>query len=97
MRKISEDAYNAFIHNRRFNKGNTAVVVSDAQVSMMLFGNMIAKKTLEGTYISSGGYHPTVTTRDRLSAFVDISICKGEFIIKNKKWDGEWTNINQFN
>jgi len=99
MRKISREAYSAFMDRRKFKKGNTEVDVDGPyDMNMYLFGNRIAKMEGEDIYISSGNYHPTATTRDRLSAFVNISIYKGDFIINNRiKWDGEWTNINEFN
>ena len=99
MRKIDEKAYNAFINRKRFRSGNTNVDIDmNGNVVMELFGNKIARTHKGDILISAGGYIPSVTTRSRLSMFVNISLYKGEFIINNRiKWDGEWTNINQFN
>lgn len=98
MRKISRDAYDAFINRKRFSSSNTNVVIEDGEAKMYLFGNLIAKTEDGETFISDGGHSPSNTTRDRLNAFsqVWLSINKGSFIIDQKrKWDGEWTNINK--
>ena len=98
MRKISGDAYNAFINRKRFSSSNTNVVIEDGEAKMYLFNNMSAKTEYGEIFISSGGHVPSNTTRDRLNAFsgVWLSICKGSFIIdRNRKWDGNWTNINE--
>jgi len=99
MRKIDEKAYNAFMNRKRFRSKNTNVDVDmNGNVVMELFGNKIARTHNGNILISAGGYHPTVTTRSRLSMFINISIYKGDFIINNVyKWDGKWTNINDFN
>ena len=99
MRKVDEKAYSAFINRRNFNGGNTTVTIdNNGDASMYLFGNKIAKTEGSDILISSGGYKPTVTTRSRLSMFVNISKHNGRFIINNvKEWNGEWTNINEFN
>ena len=99
MRKIDEKAYNAFMNRKRFIGNNTQVVIDiDGDAIMSLFGNDIVRSNGKDIYISAGGFRPSVTTRSRLSMFVNISLYKGDFIINNRiKWDGEWTNINQFN
>ena len=97
MRKIDQQAYNAFINKQNYNSSNTRVEVNNGESYMYLFGNLIAKTEYGETLISSGGYRPSVTTRSRLSMFVNISICKGKFVINNKyPWNGEWININNF-
>jgi len=99
MRKIDEKAYNAFMNRKRFSSKNTIVMIDNRNdAHMWLFDNEIAKTKGEDIFISAGGYEPSVTTRSRLSMFVNISLYKGDFIINNRiKWNGEWTNINQFN
>ena len=99
MRKIDEKAYNAFMNRKRFIGNNTIVRLDDmGNAHMYLFSNKIARSDGKDIYISAGGFRPSVTTRSRLSMFVNISLYKGDFIINNRiKWDGEWTNINQFN
>ena len=97
MRKITEDAHEAFNNNKRFKSSNTEVRIEDGDTNMYLFGKHIAKKTNDDLYISDGNYGTSLTTRDRLNGFrsVHLRICKEEWIFDNKrKWDGEWINVN---
>ena len=98
MRKITNDAHDAFIKEKRFNLSNTRVeVIYENGVYMTLFGNTIAKKTINGVYISDGGYGWSKTTAERLSAFTNrLRGVKGEWILDEKSvWDGKWLKINQ--
>lgn len=98
MRKITIEAYQAFINKRNYSSSNTKVRTNNGESYMYLFGNLIAKTEYGETLISDGGYSPSVITRERLSAFINISIHKGKFIINNEyPWDGKWININYFN
>lgn len=95
MRKISEEAHEAFINQRRFKKGNTKVVVALDVRSMYLFGHEIVREDHEGLKITSAGFN-TRTTRDRLSAFINVRSVKGQLVIKNKfPWNGEWLNLTK--
>ena len=99
MRKISSDAYDAFVNRKRFSCSNTKVVVEDGEAKMYLFDNLIAKTEDGATFISGGGHIPSNTTRDRLNAFpqVWLSIKKGKWIIEQKIfWDGNWANVDLF-
>lgn len=99
MRKISKDAYDAFMNRKRFSSSNTKVVIEDGEAKMYLFDNMIAKTENGETFISGGGYQPSNTTRDRLNAFsgVWLSINKGRWIIAQKMiWDGNWASVDKF-
>jgi hypothetical protein len=96
MRKVSEDARNAFESRKRFSSSNTKVVIENGEARMYLFNNLIAKTENGDTFICDGGHQPSNTTRDRLNAFrhVNLRISKGQFILNEKrKWDGEWINI----
>jgi hypothetical protein len=99
MRKITSDAYNAFINNKRFKSSNTEVRIEDGETTMYLHGNKIAETQDNQIFISAGGYQPSRTTRERLNAFpeVHLSIKKGKWVIANKiAWDGKWTSLNKF-
>ena len=98
MKKITEDAYNAFIKRKRFKCRNTEVKIDDSGdfIFLYLFGNCIAR-TCEGiTYISDGGYGYSGTTAERLSPFkIKLRGVKGEWILNEKQvWDGKWLQIN---
>jgi hypothetical protein len=99
MRKISQDAYNAFINNRNFKSSNTIVLVEENKTSMYLHKNEIAKIEYGELFISDGGHGTSTTTRDRLNAFPEVwlSFRKGQwFVDKTVKWDGKWANVNLF-
>jgi hypothetical protein len=95
MRKITEYAHEAFANNRNFKSINTNVIVEDNITKMYLHGNCIAKKDNGKLFISSGKYHATRTTANRLNGFnfVNLRISKGRFILNEKAWDGEWINV----
>ena len=72
MRKITQNAANAFIAGRAFASGNTTVTVnSEGYISMYLHGNLIAKRGMCDTDIevSLAGW-PTVTTRERINGLL---------------------------
>lgn len=95
MRKISEEAYEAFTNRKRFKKGNTKVVAALDVCSMYLFGHEIVREDFEGLKIRSAGFN-TRTTRDRLSAFTNVRSIKGQLVINNKfPWNGEWLNLTE--
>jgi hypothetical protein len=97
MRKITKEAYNAFINKQRFTKKNTKVRIEEGEANMYLHDNLIAKTINGDIWISDGNYKPSRTTLERLKAFPNIKlrILKKEFIINEKmKWDGEWFKIN---
>jgi hypothetical protein len=97
MRKVSIEAKKAFEEGKRFKKGNTNVVVSLDVSSLYLFGHEIVRIDHEGLKIRTAGFN-TKTTRDRLSAFVNIKSIKGQLVINDKfPWDGKWLNLNDFN
>lgn len=98
MRDITKRAYSAFINRKRFTEKNTMIRIDDdGEAKMYLFGNLIAKTDGADTLICDGGYRPSRTTLERLSAFpgVKLRILKGEFIVNEQmKWDGKWFKIN---
>lgn len=96
MRKISVEAHDAFVNEKRFNKSNTRVEIIEGNPMMFLFDNLIAKKENGEIFVCDGGYGPSNTTRDRLNAFPEIWLGhkKGQWTVgKGIHWDGNWTNI----
>ena len=93
MRRISIEAKQAFEQGRRFRKNNTEVIVTLDACSLHLFGHEIVRKDHEGLKITTANYN-TNTTRDRLSAFVNVRSIKGQLVINNNyPWDGKWLNL----
>lgn len=97
MRKITKEASKAFFDRRKFKKDNTQVRVSENEnVSLWLFGYMIAW-TFDGKiYFSMRGF-PTATTRERLKGLgIDITQRNGEQYYKGNIincWDEYKTNL----
>ena len=95
MRKITREAYQAFINKEPFTKSNTVVQVSeDNTVTLLLFNNVIAKQVGGILSITSAGY-PTNTTKERLNAFPGVRIhqSKGVWYLNDIFWDGDWIII----
>lgn len=70
MRKITENAVNAFFAGRNWASGNTIVQADGRQVSMFLHGNKIAWRYTEHSdeiRVNMCGW-PTATTRERMNA-----------------------------
>jgi hypothetical protein len=81
MRKITENATNAFMAGRPFAQSNTAVMVNDGEVIMSLHGHPIAKRTEDGAlYVRSAGWE-TTTTKERLNGVCGVSVNQ-----KNWQW-----------
>lgn len=96
MRKITQSAYQAFIHKKPFAKSNTAVQVSEdgSVVKLLLHDNVIAKQVNGTLSITSAGW-PTNTTKDRLNALPGVCIhqAKGVWYLNDLFWDGSWTEV----
>lgn len=96
MRKIAKEAKEAFDKQARFTKSNTQVRVEGNVVYMYLFGRAIVKKENDEIFICNGNYDATITTADRLSAFIPVRKRKGQLIVKEKVvLDHNWLNINE--
>ena len=99
MRKITREAYQAFINKEPFAKSNTTVQVSeDGTVTLSLHGNIIAKQVNSTLSITSAGW-PTNTTKERLNSLPGVRIQqrKGVWYLNDLFWDGDWIIIDQFN
>lgn len=96
MRKITQEAYTAFINRRKYKRSNTEVSIENGDAYMYLFGNLIAYMEGRDLIISDGRYRPSNTTRERLSAFVRISISKGKFIVEGNYWDGKFLRFTNY-
>jgi len=97
MRKITQNAVNAFLQGSRFNDNNTSVEVLPNVTILSLHGNKIAylyndpERTLS---ITNCGWF-TNTTKDRLNAIPNVSIQqkKGVWYLNGKEWDGELIDV----
>lgn len=99
MRKITREAYQAFINKKPFAKSNTTVqVLEDGSVTLSLHGNIIAKQVNDTLSITSAGW-PTNTTKERLNAFPGVRIhqSKGVWYLNDLFWDGSWITVELVN
>ena len=95
MRKITREAYEAFINKEPFAKSNTTVHVSeDGEVTLLLHGNSIAKQVNGVLSICSAGW-PTPTTKERLNSLPGVKIhqSKSVWFLNDLYWDGDWITI----
>ncbi len=74
MRKITQEAVDAFCVGNTFNKSNTCVawdsyIGMPPRVTMYLHGNAIAYKDVTGLYVSCGGWTSN-TTKERLNGLL---------------------------
>ncbi len=91
MRKITTDAINAFYQNCIFKQSNTSVEVSGNETKLLLHGNVIARKEMNGRLtISNCGWF-TTTTKERLNGLDGVSIYQKdyEWFLNGKPWDGK--------
>lgn len=97
MRKITQNAINAFLSGKNYCEGNTSVQCSGYTVTMFLHGNDIATREIETgrIYISNAGW-PTATTKERLNGIPGVFIQqrKGTWYLNGVEWEGEWVLIN---
>lgn len=98
MRKITQQAVNAFNENRNFKSGNTEVKVQyPAATYLYLHGNLIAKKVDRAISVSIAGWN-TPTTRERLNGLGICSIQqkKGQLMLNGNRWDGGFTLVKEW-
>jgi len=98
MRKITEQAVNAFLNNETFNKSNMTVTSERNENKMYLHGNLIAKANEKGDiYISNAGWFSN-TTKERLNGLgqrLGFSIYQKnwEWYLDGDNWDGDWIKV----
>jgi len=103
MRKITQEACNAFETGKNYKKSNTEVVCHSDGFSafgksvtkiIMLHGNLIAYSSPKGTYISNGGWSSN-TTKERLNGLTGVHIHQKDFqwFLNGEAWNGDWVKI----
>ena len=99
MRKITEQAIASFMGGKDFKLANTEVEVIGYEVKLWLHGHAIAQWTTNtgDLFVTRAGW-PTATTRERLNGIQGVKVTQraGEQYLNGKKWNGEWTNLNQW-
>lgn len=97
MRKIDEQARDAFMNRKRFKSPNTEVKIVDGDSHLYLFGHLIAKLENDDLLINHCGWE-TKTTKSRLNSLpgVKIKIVKGDFMLHKMGYmEKGWINVNR--
>jgi hypothetical protein len=94
MRKITQEAIDAFTNKYNFHKGNTSVEHSTRVSMMYLHGNCIARLTSQGLEVNHQGYI-TNTTKERLNGIPGVHIQQKNFIwyLNGKEMLDGWNKI----
>lgn len=71
MRKITRDSINAFLHGRRFSRGNMTAAPGINGHTLRLHGHTIAVMTADAVILSDCGWQ-TTTTKERLNGLLEI-------------------------
>lgn len=96
MRKITQQAVNAFIAGRKFSSGNTTVEFTDhGHIVMTLHNNIIAIRYCDGdkaTEVTNAGWTSN-TTKERLNGILDTLSVSG---IYQRDWVWYWKDGVEF-
>lgn len=72
MRKVTQNAVNAFMCNSPFAQGNTTVTVVKGKTQLFLHGNLIAERNSKGAIsITNAGWFSN-TTKERLNGVLNM-------------------------
>ena len=95
MRKITEQATNAFRNNESFNSSNTTVTVNERDVALSLHGHIIALKNIKSgkIQISNKGWESN-TTKERLNGVIAYCGNGNTDKISQKTGTWYWTDRN---
>ena len=87
MRQISKDASQAFWNGQSFKRSNTEVRMTNVTVEFYLHGNLIAERSLlfDILRINHCGW-PTVTTKERLNAILNVGGYRDRIYQKDYSW-----------
>ena len=95
-RNITQNAVEAFMDGKKFNRDNTNVFVGESGTSSLhLHGNIIARRFPDGLIeISNAGWFSN-TTKERLNGIPGVSVVqrKGVWFLNGEEWNGEWKKI----
>jgi imidazoleglycerol phosphate synthase glutamine amidotransferase subunit HisH len=95
MRKITQDAINAFYNLQPFARDNTMVqILNNGEPDLMLHGHTIATMQDNQLFISSCGWN-TTTTKERLNGLEGVRIYQKnyEWYLNGYKWEGNKVNV----
>ena len=85
MRKITEDAAEAFFAGKSFSRDNTVVTVVGEEIMLILHGNPIATRTGQHVEVCFGGRFSR-TSCERINGVIDGTTFEGRAFIR--QWEG---------
>ncbi len=90
-KKITKSIVSAFLAGKTLAISNSFTNGSE----LFLFDNLIAKKGIDGLFITNAGWKSN-TTKERLNGLPNVSIYqkKGQWYLNDKEWNGEWIKVN---
>ena len=99
MKKITQQAVNAFENNKDFKNGNTSVKRGDYFLhdnKIAEFESLFLKDGNRNINITLAGWN-TNTTRERLNGLdgVRVTTKQGQAYLNGVKWDGEWVTVKR--
>lgn len=96
MRKITQEAINAFINWEDYSKDNTRVKKYPHCTTMYLHWNEIAIKSKDTWLIEISNAGWFSTTKERLNGIPWVSIVqkKGKWYLNGNEWNGNWITIS---
>lgn len=97
MRKITEEAINAFYNNKPYKNGNIKVYLESNVTHLQLHNTIIAFiNNNNELFIKTGGWNTNVT-RERLNGLknVHLKTVQGQLYLNKQKWDGNLIEIEQ--
>ena len=94
-RLVTQNAISTFENRGNGTFNNTKVISENGITKLFLHGNLIAKVSIEGLYITNAGWESN-TTKERLNGINGVSIQqkKGVWYLNGTEWNGELIKVN---
>jgi len=91
-RKVTNQIVSVFLAGKTLTVSNSSTDGSN----LYLFGNCIAKRGIDGLFITNAGWKSN-TTKERLNGLPNVSISqkKGNWYLNGEEWDGKLIEIKQ--
>lgn len=92
MRKVTQQAVEAFMNGYNFKSGNTEV----RNNAMYLHGNKIAEWRGDELWITNAGWSSNVT-KERLNGIPGVSVQQSRWVwfLNGEEWDGQWIKVER--
>jgi hypothetical protein len=96
MRKVTEQAVNAFMNNKAFRQGNTAVSIMNNEIALYLHAHKIARKDMTTNVVEINNCNwCSNTTKERLNGIISEVSGHGDCIYQSN-WAWYWKDAEPF-